>query len=67
MGRADESIATLRLFRRLQKPMPFHHSVGTCGFAFTDLRTLMARANPLRSGDQLAGTAASNARERVAA
>ena len=27
----------------------------------------MARARPLRSGDQLAGTAAANARERVVA
>ena len=47
--------------------MPFYHSVGSCGFAFADLRTLMARASPLRSGDELAGTAAANARERVAA
>jgi ethanolamine ammonia-lyase large subunit len=46
--------------------MPFHHSVGSCGFTFADLRTLMARASPLRSGDE-AGTAAANARERVAA
>ena len=47
--------------------MPFHHTVGSCGFAFADLHTLMARASPLRSGDELAGTAAANARERVAA
>ena len=47
--------------------MPFHHTVGACGFAFADLRTLMTRASPLRSGDQLASTAAANARERVAA
>ena len=47
--------------------MPYHHTVGSCGFAFADLRTLMARASPLRSGDELAGIAASNARERVAA
>ena len=47
--------------------MPYHHTIGTCSFAFADLRTLMARASPLRSGDQLAGTAAANARERVAA
>ena len=47
--------------------MPYHHTVGSCGFAFADLRTLMARASPLRSGDELAGTAAPNARERVAA
>ena len=47
--------------------MPFHHTVGSRGFAFADLRTLMARASPLRSGDQLAGIAAADARERVAA
>lgn len=47
--------------------MPFHHTVGSCDFAFADLRTLMARASPLRSGDELAGTAAANPRERVAA
>ena len=47
--------------------MPFHHSVGSSSFAFADLRKLMARASPLRSGDELAGTAAANARERVAA
>ena len=67
MGRADALIANPRLSRHLKKPMPFHHSVGSCGFTFADLSTLMARASPLRSGDQLAGTAAANARERVAA
>ena len=34
---------------------------------FADLRTLLARATPLRSGDVLAGIAASSAEERVAA
>ena len=50
--------------------MPYHHTVGSRGFAFADMRTLMARASPLRSGDQLAGIAAAvaaDARERVAA
>ena len=36
-------------------------------FAFRDLRDLMAKATPLRSGDQLAGVAAANERERAAA
>jgi ethanolamine ammonia-lyase large subunit len=36
-------------------------------FAFPDLRDLMAKATPLRSGDQLAGVAASSAAQRVAA
>jgi len=36
-------------------------------YEFPDLRTLLARATPLRSGDQLAGVAATSAEERVAA
>ncbi len=35
--------------------------------AASDLRTLLAKATPLRSGDQLAGLAASNAEERISA
>jgi ethanolamine ammonia-lyase large subunit len=35
--------------------------------AFADLRMLLARASPLRSGDALAGVAAADATERVAA
>ena len=34
---------------------------------FDDLKTLMAKASPLRSGDQLAGIAAGSAQEHVAA
>ncbi|NVD35960.1 ethanolamine ammonia-lyase subunit EutB [Marinobacter lutaoensis] len=36
-------------------------------YRFRDLRELMAKASPLRSGDCLAGIAATNATERVAA
>src|SRR4051812_34693048 len=36
-------------------------------YAFADLREVMAKATPLRSGDQLAGLAARDDRERVAA
>ena len=36
-------------------------------YAFADLRDLLAKATPARSGDRLAGVAAANARERVAA
>ncbi|MDP2249321.1 MAG: ethanolamine ammonia-lyase subunit EutB, partial [Hydrogenophaga sp.] len=43
------------------------HSVGAHTYRFGDLRTLMARASPLRSGDQLAGVAAVSSQERVAA
>src|SRR5215831_15435001 len=36
-------------------------------YAFADLKTLMAKASPLRSGDELAGFAAETGEERVAA
>ena len=36
-------------------------------YAFPDLKTLLAKASPLRSGDQLAGIAAETGEERVAA
>ena len=36
-------------------------------YTFADLREVMAKASPLRSGDCLAGVAAANDRERVAA
>jgi ethanolamine ammonia-lyase large subunit len=36
-------------------------------YTFVNLRELMAKATPLRSGDQLAGIAAASAEERVAA
>jgi ethanolamine ammonia-lyase large subunit len=47
--------------------MAFMQTIATQRFRFDDLRTLLARASPPRSGDQLAGVAAENARERVAA
>ena len=47
--------------------MNFAHTIGARRHVFADLRTLMARATPLRSGDLLAGVAAHSAQERVAA
>jgi len=47
--------------------MTHTHTVGGHRYEFEDLRTLMARATPLRSGDRLAGVAAQTAQERVAA
>jgi ethanolamine ammonia-lyase large subunit len=47
--------------------MAFAHSVGGTRHSFPDLRTLLARASPPRSGDALAGLAAGSAAERVAA
>jgi ethanolamine ammonia-lyase large subunit len=42
-------------------------TVGAIRYTFPDLRTLLARASPARSGDALAGIAAASAEERVAA
>ena len=47
--------------------MPYRHTVRQTNYVFDDLKTLLARATPLRSGDQLAGVAAESAEERVAA
>jgi len=43
------------------------HVVGTKTYLFADLRDLLAKATPARSGDHLAGIAAGSAEERVAA
>ncbi|MGC3999496.1 MAG: ethanolamine ammonia-lyase subunit EutB [Anaeromyxobacter sp.] len=42
-------------------------TVGRTRFTFADLKEVMAKASPPRSGDALAGLAASSAQERVAA
>jgi ethanolamine ammonia-lyase large subunit len=47
--------------------MPYAHALAGTGYVFADLRTLLARASPFRSGDALAGLAAESAAERVAA
>ncbi|MCC7282110.1 MAG: ethanolamine ammonia-lyase subunit EutB [Acetobacteraceae bacterium] len=46
--------------------MAYAHTVGGTRHVFGDLRTLLARATPFRSGDALAGVAAASAAERVA-
>ncbi len=45
----------------------FKHVVGARTYLFADLKDLMAKATPARSGDYLAGVAALTAEERVAA
>ncbi|MBA3892362.1 MAG: ethanolamine ammonia-lyase subunit EutB [Gemmatimonadales bacterium] len=45
----------------------YGHTVGSVRYRFADLRTLLAKATPFRSGDALAGLAAGSAEERVAA
>ena len=47
--------------------MGWQHTLGGTVWRFGDLKTLLARATPLRSGDVLAGVAAGCAAERVAA
>ncbi|MCK9918444.1 ethanolamine ammonia-lyase subunit EutB [Microbacteriaceae bacterium K1510] len=42
-------------------------TIGQRRYSFPDLKTLLAKATPLRSGDQLAGLAAETGEERVAA
>ena len=48
-------------------PLPYAHTLRGTRYAFDDLRTLLARASPFRSGDALAGLSAASATERVAA
>lgn len=45
----------------------YSHSVDSTTYRFNDLKMLLARATPARSGDFLAGVAADSAAERVAA
>lgn len=47
--------------------MAYRESIGSRTYRFDDLKTLLAKAGPFRSGDQLAGLAAADERERVAA
>ncbi len=48
-------------------PAAFHHTLAGQRHAFQDLRDLLAKATPERSGDHLAGLAADSAQQRVAA
>ncbi len=47
--------------------MGYAHTVGGSVYRFADLKDLLAKATPLRSGDVLAGVAAATAEQRVAA
>ena len=47
--------------------MSYLHSVAGQRFEFADLRDLLAKASPLRSGDVLAGVAATSSAQRMAA
>jgi ethanolamine ammonia-lyase large subunit len=45
----------------------YSHQAGTTTYRFPDLKTLLAKATPARTGDALAGIAAASAEERVVA
>ncbi|WP_044172214.1 ethanolamine ammonia-lyase subunit EutB [Flectobacillus major] len=45
----------------------YRQSIKSKTYTFADLKTLLAKATPKRSGDELAGVAAKSAEERVAA
>ncbi|MFB0908013.1 MAG: ethanolamine ammonia-lyase subunit EutB, partial [Spirosomataceae bacterium] len=47
--------------------MAYFFNIGNLQFNFDDLKTLLAKASPNRSGDELAGVAASSNSERIAA
>jgi ethanolamine ammonia-lyase large subunit len=47
--------------------MSYRHTISDHAYRFEDLKTLLARASPFRSGDALAGLAATSYEERVAA
>src|ERR1700692_4740375 len=47
--------------------MVYRHAIDTTSYVFDDLRDLLARATPPRSGDRLAGISADSAEEMIAA
>jgi len=47
--------------------MRLSHTIRGVTYGFADLKELLAKASPLRSGDELAGISAATAEERVAA
>ena len=47
--------------------MVYRHVIGATSYLFADLRELLAKATPPRSGDRLAGIAAASAEEMIAA
>src|SRR5712664_2293993 len=47
--------------------MVYRHTIDTTSYVFDDLRDLLAKATPPRSGDRLAGIAADSAQQMIAA
>ena len=46
---------------------PYATTIGNVVYHFQDIKTVLAKASPSRSGDDLAGISASSTEERVAA
>ena len=46
--------------------MVYRHTIDATSYVFDDLRDLLAKATPLRSGDRLAGIAADSAEQKLA-
>ena len=47
--------------------MKFQETIGGIVYSFSDLKEVLAKASPEKSGDKLAGVAAANEKERIAA
>ena len=47
--------------------MVYRHTIDATTYVFDDLRDLLAKATPPRSGDRLAGIAADSAEQMIAA
>jgi ethanolamine ammonia-lyase large subunit len=47
--------------------MVYRHTIDATSYVFEDLRDLLAKATPPRSGDRLAGIAAESAEQMIAA
>lgn len=47
--------------------MKYQYRIGAISYSFPDLKSVLAKATPERSGDKLAGLAAENNKERLAA
>src|SRR3954469_6063896 len=50
-----------------REPGMYSKTIGARRYTFPDLKTLLGKATPLRSGDELAGLSAETGEERVAA
>jgi ethanolamine ammonia-lyase large subunit len=50
-----------------EQPMAYRRTIDATSYVFSDLRDLLAKATPPRSGDRLAGIAAGSAQQMIAA